>query len=156
MKNRRHYIKRALLVTALTLPGSCATMPERIEPEEVSPTDFSNLSCDEIREEIIQANNQLCDMYDEQRATARKDELVAWSGVFFFPVLVYLAKGEDRGDEIGLLKGQTEALYNVAIDKNCPFKEAIITVREERARIKEAQKKQEGLEGEFMILPDLE
>ena len=137
------FMKSVSWVLLSTILGGCATAPEKIKAKHVSPLAYSNLSCDELREEMLRVNSHLDEVAGVQKKTARKDATVMAVGILFRPALFFLAAGEDKEGEIARLKGESEAVASAAIQNNCTYKDELVAAREERAkREKEAQKQQ--------------
>jgi len=107
-----------LLIVAVC---GCATRADNISASYVSPLEYSHLSCEQIRQEIVRVNRRVAEVSGVQNRRARQDSVTMGVGlVLFWPSLFFLARG-DRKDELARLKGEYEALERAAIEKNCDF-----------------------------------
>ena len=111
------------LIAAL-LAGSmlcaCASSPDKISPSYVSPLEYSNLDCDQIRGELVRVSDHVREVSGVQARAHKRDEVAMGVGlVIFWPALFFLMEG-DRKEELGRLKGQYDALDDAAIRNSCP------------------------------------
>jgi hypothetical protein len=82
----------------------------------------------------------LSEISGAQDNTSTKDTVVMTVGlVVFWPSLFFLAAGEDQKGEIARLKGESEALEQSAISKQCT---TVIAQRDEAIRLYEKQQQE--------------
>ncbi len=123
----------ALSCAALAL-ANCASSPENVEAQYVSPMTYDSYECDEISNEMDRIAARVTVVAGEQEDAAARDAAVTGVGVIlFWPALFFLASG-DHADELGRLKGEQEALETAAIQKKCEFAPEVIAAREERQK----------------------
>lgn len=107
-------------ITILALLGGCATAGKDITAAYVSPTQFTNLDCDQVRMESDRLRgrvNQLTGRLDE---AASNDKTIAWAGgLLFWPALFALGGTKQQEAELSRLKGEYEALQAVPTQKKC-------------------------------------
>lgn len=110
-------------IIAMTLIiGGCAQKAESIKATYVSPLGYQQLSCDELKEEVLRVNKRLYAISRQQSKVANKDALSIGAGALIFPpAILLMALGDDQKAEIGNLKGQYDTIKDVATDKNCSF-----------------------------------
>jgi len=110
------------VISISLLIGGCAQKAESIKATYVSPIAYQNLSCDELKEEVLRVNKRLHTISRQQSKVANKDALSLGTGALVFPpALLLMALGDDQKAEIANLKGQYDTIKNVATDKNCTF-----------------------------------
>jgi hypothetical protein len=111
------------LVSALVLASflaGCATAGKDVTPSYVSPAQFSNLDCDQIRLETGRLSarvNQLTGRLDE--AANNDKAILIGGGLLFWPALFALGGTKQQESELARLKGEFEALQSASIDKKC-------------------------------------
>jgi len=106
------------LMVAFT--AGCATKSDNIKADSVSPLAYQGYSCDQVGQEMLRVGRKVSEMAAQQDATATKDAVSMGVGlVIFWPSLFFLAAGEDNKKEIARLKGESDALEQIAITKNC-------------------------------------
>ena len=118
---------RKLLAVALIGANlsACATAPDKIQANYVSPTQYSNMDCDQIRAELYRVSSQVRVLTGQQRRKHTNDQVAMGVGlVLFWPALFFLIGG-DKKDQLAELKGQYDALDAAAIQKKCPVADEI-------------------------------
>ncbi len=111
----------AFIFLVVVLVNGCATSPDKISPTYVSPIVYSHLTCEQIRQETMRINRRISEVAGVQRSERNKDSAATAVGiVLFWPALFFLM-GKDKEEELARLKGEYEALQQVAIEKNCAF-----------------------------------
>ena len=123
--------------------ASCATPPEKISATYVSPLQYSNYSCTQIKGELLRVNKKIIEITGAQKKEADKDAVAMGVGlVLFWPALFFLM-GDDKKEELGRVKGEYEALESVAIKKECDIADELRKARQQREEFekKEAEKK---------------
>jgi hypothetical protein len=87
----------------------------------VSPMQYSDYSCSQIKGELRRVRRQLVQVTGAQQKEADKDAVAMGVGlVVFWPALFFLA-GDDQKAELARLKGEYEALQSAAIRNDCDF-----------------------------------
>jgi hypothetical protein len=109
------------LSAALTL-SACATAPDKIQAQYVSPLQYQSYDCGQIRNELIRISSRVSEVTGQQRRQASNDAWAMGVGlVIFWPALFFLAGGSDKKEELGRLKGEYDALQIAANEKRCGF-----------------------------------
>jgi hypothetical protein len=109
----------ATLVMASFLVG-CATAGKDVTASYVSPAQFSNFDCDQIRLETGRLSarvNQLTDRLDE--AANNDKAILIGGGLLFWPALFALGGTKQQETELARLKGEYDALQSASIEKKC-------------------------------------
>jgi hypothetical protein len=108
------------LLTAASLMTGCATAGRDIVPSYVSPVQYSNLDCEQIRLEMVRNQgraNQLSGRLDE---AASNDKTIGVVGaLLFWPVLFALGGTKQQEAELARIKGEYDALQGAANSKKC-------------------------------------
>lgn len=106
-------------VLALMMLAGCATPPDKVSASYVSPVQYSDYSCTQIKGELRRVRRQLVQVTGAQQKEADKDAVAMGVGlVIFWPALFFLA-GDDQKEELARLKGEYEALQQAAIQPEC-------------------------------------
>ncbi len=136
-----------MCVVAILISG-CATHPNKIQPTYVSPENYGDYNCEQLRMEMLRVNSRMNQLMGIQESERRKDTAAFTVGmVLFWPALFFMI-GDDQKEEIADLKGQFEALEQAAIDAECyelldeinQMKEAAANEEAVRKAAKEEQK----------------
>jgi hypothetical protein len=108
------------LLTAVSVLSGCATAGKDIVGTYVSPNQFSNLDCEQVRQEMTRLSgrvNQLSGRLDE---AATNDKTIGVVGaILFWPALFALGGTKPQEAELGRLKGEYDALQSVNTQKKC-------------------------------------
>ena len=125
------------------LLSACASAPDHIAPSYVSPLEYSNLDCDQLRAELIRVSDHVREVAGVQAKDHTRDQIAMGVGlVVFWPALFFLSGGGHK-DELARLKGEYDALDQAAIEKKCAVADEI---RSDQAKVdaEGAAKKQHG------------
>lgn len=132
-------MKKLLLVSCLFL-SSCASKSENIRASYVSPLQYSDYSCKQIRSEIGRVGRKMNEIAGVQDDIAGDDAVAMGVGlVLLWPALFFI-ESDDQHVELARLKGEFDALEQVAIQKDCTVAKEIETVRKEAAARKATEK----------------
>lgn len=127
-----------LAVVALFSLSACAKGADKIQPTYVSPLQYEGFTCNQIRGELNRVGRKMNETAGVQDKTASNDAVAMGVGlVLFWPALFFIDSSDQRV-ELGRLKGEFDALEQVAIKKNCSVAKEIQSVRDERAKNVEA------------------
>jgi len=98
---------------------SCASSPDEIKGNYVSPNRYSSWDCKQIEEELYRIESRLKQVEVAQKKKANTDAAgMAVGMVLFWPALFLLAAGDDLGPELAQLKGERDALKSI-LEKKC-------------------------------------
>jgi uncharacterized lipoprotein NlpE involved in copper resistance len=117
-------VKKAIVFAsiAILLLAGCADKSSSIKATYVSPIMYEKYSCDQLGQEVTRISQRVAVISGQQDKKATNDAVATTAGVIiFWPALFFLAAGEDQKVEIGQLKGQYNAIRNVAIQKHCSW-----------------------------------
>jgi len=112
-------LKSTSALLTLAIVAGCATPPDKVSASYVSPMQYSDYSCTQIKGELRRVQRQLVQVTGAQQKHADNDAVAMGVGlVLFWPALFFLA-GEDKKEELARLKGEYEALQQAAIRQDC-------------------------------------
>jgi hypothetical protein len=132
-------MKRILLITTCLAMTACADHSDKIKPSYVSPLQYSDYSCSQIKGELGRVGRKMNEVAGIQDKTASNDSVAMGVGlVLLWPALFFIDSSDQRV-ELGRLKGEFDALEQVAIQKNCTVAKEIENVRADAAARKAAQ-----------------
>jgi hypothetical protein len=116
-----HISKKLVLSVAIaSIVGGCATAGKDVAATYVSPMQFSNYDCEQLRQEMLRVQgraNQLSGRLD-QAATNDKAILIG-GGLLFWPALFALGGTSQQEAELSRLKGEYDALQSAGTMKKC-------------------------------------
>src|SRR5208282_6879600 len=134
-------ITRAITITCVAaLLSGCADHADKVQGTYVSPLQYQDYSCKQIRQEMMRVSRKVNEVSGVQDRQASDDSAAMGVGlVIFWPALFFLA-GHDQHTEIAGLKGQYDALEQEAIQKNCDVEKEIQAAKkaDEERKAKEA------------------
>ena len=148
---KRKTIRRTAIVLTAFFVTACATPPDKISASYVSPLQYSDYSCDQIKQELLRVNRRVVEVTGSQQKHADNDAVAMGVGlVLFWPALFFLAGG-DKKDELARLKGEYDALEQAAIQKDCMIASELREARQQReaASKKKEQQTRERQSGGF-------
>ena len=132
------------VISSFILAG-CASSPDEISGKYVSPLQYQQYNCNQIRMEMMRVSRKVNEVAGHQQGEADGDAAALGVGlVLFWPALFFMI-GDDKEEELSQLKGEYEALERAAIEKECNVTDEI----EEARKLKqERQEEREKLQDE--------
>ena len=125
-----------MVVLCAALISGCATAPDKVAATYVSPAQYGAYDCDQLRAELFRVSDHVRETAGvQQRARTRDDVAMGVGLVVFWPALFFLMGG-DKKEELATLKGQYEALDEVAVQKKCAVADEIQLAKEQEAATK--------------------
>jgi hypothetical protein len=110
----------AVIVTILAILSGCATAGRDVAATYVSPVQYANYDCDQLRQELLRISgrvNQLTGRLDE---AAQNDKVITGVGlIIFWPALFALGGTKQQESELSRLKGEYDALQIASTNKKC-------------------------------------
>jgi hypothetical protein len=123
MKNNTRMIRAVSICLILTFLTACATQPDKISASYVSPLQYQGYTCNQIDLELTRVTNAVSEVTGQQQKEADKDAVAMAVGlVIFWPALFFLI-GKDKKEELARLKGEYQALQDIAKQKECKKEE---------------------------------
>lgn len=107
----------------MAILSSCAKHPDKIKAQYVSPIIYSDYSCSQITLEVQRLNSKISELYGIQKKASTNSKVATGVGlVIFRPALFFIDSNSEQASEYSRLKGEFDALEQVAIQKNCNIK----------------------------------
>ncbi len=109
-----------LCAASALLVGGCAKSSNQVAAASVSPIQYQNYTCNQIKAELTALNGRLIQGMRRQDDNADGDAAVTAVGaVLFWPALFFI-DGDDEGTyQLSQMKGEFNALEQAAIQRNC-------------------------------------
>lgn len=107
-------------VSIIGLLAGCATAGKDVVATYVSPVQYSNYDCEQLRAELIRINSRVNQMTGRLDSAASNDAAIMGVGmILFWPALFALGGTKQQEAELSRLKGEYEALQSAANSKKC-------------------------------------
>ena len=106
--------------------AGCASQPDTLATQHISPDHYQNLDCVQISMEMERTSQRISELYKSLKKTADDDAAQMGVGlILLWPTLFFLEGGDGpQAAEYSRLKGEYEALESAAIRKNCTISTA--------------------------------
>ena len=99
---------------------SCSKSSKEIVGLYISPLQYADYSCDQIKSEMIRVSTKVKSLTGELDENKENDQMITGAGlILFWPALFFIGGTKEQEAEYARLKGEYEALDKVAIQKNC-------------------------------------
>ena len=93
---------------------------------------YQSYNCNQIQGEVMRVNRKVIEVTGAQKSEADKDAVAMGVGlILFWPALFFLI-GDDKSGELAHLKGEYDALEQVAIMKECDVATQLAEARRQR------------------------
>ena len=113
--------KKLLVYTiSLSFLISCSNSSKDIVATYVSPQQYSNYDCDQIRAEMQRVAGKVRTLTGQLDKNSENDKVATGvSLILFWPAVFFLGGTKEEEAEYARLKGEYEALEKVSILKKC-------------------------------------
>jgi hypothetical protein len=116
-----NFFKKTVLLVAIgAVLSGCATAGKDVAATYISPLQFTNYDCDQLRQELGRTQgraNQLSGRLDE--AANNDKAILIGGGLLFWPALFALGGTKQQEAELSRLKGEYDALQMASTSKKC-------------------------------------
>jgi uncharacterized lipoprotein YajG len=129
---KKNTIRRTATALTALMVTACATPPDKISASYVSPLQYNDYSCDQIKRELLRVNRRVVEVTGAQKKHADNDAVAMGVGLVLFWPALFLLAGGDKKDELARLKGEYEALEQAAIQKDCMIASELREARQQR------------------------
>jgi outer membrane murein-binding lipoprotein Lpp len=103
-----------------TILAGCATAGKDVAATYVSPIQFSNYDCDQLRQELVRINGRVGQLTGRLDEAASNDKAIATASILFFPLALFAVGGTKQQEaELSRLKGEYDALQTASAGKKC-------------------------------------
>ncbi len=100
--------------------GGCATAGKDVSATYVSPIQFSNYDCDQLRQELSRINGRVGQLTGRLDEAASNDKALVGVGmILFWPALFAVGGTKQQEAELSRLKGEYDALQTASTTKKC-------------------------------------
>lgn len=107
------------LAAVAAILGACATHPNNISAQYVSPLAYEQYDCFQLNGELQRVARKVNQISHNQAQRANNDTTALTLGlVLFWPALFFMANG-DQKQELSQLKGEYDAINQAGIQKRC-------------------------------------
>ena len=109
------------VAAALLAVAGCASQPDKIASQSVSPLVYQDYQCDQVAMEMDRIGQRVGQLYLNLKEEADHDAAQLTFGLLFlWPTLFFLEGGDGpEAAEFARLKGEYDALQTVAVEKRC-------------------------------------
>jgi len=113
-------IKLGLIAIFAVMLSACATSPNKIAAQYVSPTQYKDYDCDELGAEMSRVSRRVSALQGSLDKEASEDKVAMGVGlVLFWPALFFIDGDSPEGAEYARLKGEFEAMQTMSRQKKC-------------------------------------
>lgn len=113
-------LSRSVPIALALVVAGCAKSSNEISTTYVSPLQYQHMSCGEINSELVRVSSRVAELGGTLDEAASNDAAITGLGVvLFWPALFALGGTGSQEAEYGRLKGEYDALNQLAIQRNC-------------------------------------
>jgi len=113
-------IKKATIASISLAIAGCASQPQDIQAQYVSPAIYNNYDCNQLTLEANRLSRRVSSLTGSLKKKADTDETQMTVGMLIlWPTLFFLDGDGVEAQEYSRLKGEVEAVDQVFIQKNC-------------------------------------
>jgi len=106
-----------IVITAFL--AGCTTAGKDVTATYVSPIQYSNFDCDQLRQELLRINGRVNQMTGRLDESASNDKALVAASLIFWPTLFFLGGTKQQEAELSRLKGEYESLQTASVTKKC-------------------------------------
>lgn len=100
--------------------AGCATAGKDVAATYVSPIQYSNYDCEQLRQELARLNGRVGQLTGRLDEAANNDKaILIGGGLLFWPALFALGGTKQQEAELSRLKGEYDALQTASTNKKC-------------------------------------
>ena len=116
-----YFLKQTLTIFLIfAFLSSCAKSSKDIVGTYVSPLQYADYECPQIKSEMIRVSSKVKALTGKIDSNNENDKMITGAGlILFWPALFFLGGTKEQEAEYARLKGEYEALDRVAVQKNC-------------------------------------
>jgi hypothetical protein len=114
-------MKNIFAASVLVLASACASSPNKIAPQYVSPVTYQNWDCQQMDAEMNRTMRRSNELYSSLQKEANADQWQMGVGLVLFWPALFLLEGGDGPEaaEYAQLRGEYKTLNDVSIAKKC-------------------------------------
>jgi hypothetical protein len=112
--------KIGILICCALMLSACATNPDNITAAYVSPMQYANYSCPQLREEATRVSARAAQVTGAQSSKATTDAVAMGVGlILFWPSLFFIKGDGTTAAEVSRLKGEMDAIEQASVKRKC-------------------------------------
>ena len=109
-------------ILTLSLVVGCSTSSKDIVPTYISPLQYSDYDCEQLKTEIIRINTRVNTISGKLDKNRESDNVTTGvTMLLFWPAVFFLGGTKEQEAEFARLKGESQAVEQVSIQKKCGF-----------------------------------
>lgn len=136
-------MRKLFLILVVALAG-CAKNSTEIQSSYVSPLQYDDFSCSQIKSEIGRVGRKMNEVAGVQDKTASDDSVAMGVGLILFWPALFFIDSSDQHVELARLKGEFDALEQSAVRKDCAVAHEIQAIRQVDEARRQAMQAQRG------------
>ena len=118
-KNKRKKLVLTITISCLILTG-CAKSTTELSPTYVSPMQYQGYSCEQVSMELARVAGRVGELGGQINDASSNDVAITTVGIIlFWPILFALGGTKQQEAEYSRLRGEYDALNQIAIQKKC-------------------------------------
>lgn len=100
--------------------SACATAGKDVAASYVSPVQYANYDCDQLRQEMLRVQGRASQLSGRLDEAASNDKAIMGVGmILFWPALFALGGTKQQEAELARMKGEYDALAAASVNKKC-------------------------------------
>lgn len=112
--------KYFLIFVAGLMLGGCAKSSSDVTGSYVSPIQYQNYTCEQLRQEAQRISTRVAQASGVQDQKRSNDQIATAAAIVIFWPAAFLVGGDDQNTaELARLKGEFDAIEQASIQKNC-------------------------------------
>ena len=123
--------KISSICAAVVMLTGCADHSDKIQATYVSPLQYQEYSCHQIRTEVTRLSHKVNEVAGIQDKTASNDSAAMGVGLILFWPALFFIDHTDQHVQLAELKGQYDALEEAAVRKNCDVAKEMAAAKKE-------------------------
>jgi hypothetical protein len=112
-------VKTLPIIVAFFAIAGCSTASKNITPTAVSPVQYQAHNCEQLAAEAARVNTRTAQLGARLDEAASNDRKLGWVTALFWPAAFWMGGTKSQEAEYAQLKGESTAIQQVAIMKNC-------------------------------------
>ena len=97
----------------------CASNSKDIMGTYISPLQYTNYNCNQIREEMSRVQVRATSLGGRIDKSSSNDKALVATSIIFWPTLFFIAGDSEKEAEFARLKGELDAVQQAAIANEC-------------------------------------
>ena len=123
-----------VVLSFIVILSGCASQPDELATQSVSPLQFKGYTCDQLVSEDIRVSNRINELYLNLKKKADNDAVQTGIGIILFWPALFLLEGGDgvAAQEYSRLKGEKQGIEQTANMKDCDFTPANLLTEQDK------------------------